>query len=46
MWANIKCDGILQKLKAQGKGYGIPKGNLFNYVSSGHYLAEIIEWFN
>lgn len=46
MTANIKCDNILRSLKkVNSNEYKIPNGNLFNFVSSGHYLAEIIEWY-
>lgn len=44
MYCNIQCDNILRKLREK-EGYSIPYGNLFEYVSSGHYLGEIIEWF-
>ena len=44
MYCNISCDNILRKLREK-EGYSIPYGNLFEYVSSGHYLGEIIEWF-
>jgi steroid 5-alpha reductase family enzyme len=45
MISNIKCDNILRSLKKENSNeYKIPYGNLFNLVSSGHYLGEIIEW--
>ena len=43
MWLNIQCDSILHQLKQTGK-YRIPFGCLFEYVTCGNYLAEIIEW--
>ena len=43
MISNIQCDNILRKLREK-EGYSIPYGGLFEYVSSGHYLGEIIEW--
>ncbi|CAD8116194.1 unnamed protein product [Paramecium sonneborni] len=46
MTSNIKCDNILRNLKKiNSNEYKIPFGNLFELVSSGHYLGEIIEWF-
>lgn len=45
MTSNIKCDNILRSLKKENSNeYKIPHGNLFELVSSGHYLGEIIEW--
>ena len=45
MTSNIKCDNILRSLKKENSNeYKIPYGNLFELVSSGHYLGEIIEW--
>jgi len=42
---NVHSDNILTKLK-RGKdgGYVIPFGGMFRYVSSPHYLGEVIEW--
>lgn len=42
---NIHSDNILLRLRAPGEtGYKIPQGGLFKYVSSPHYLGEMIEW--
>ncbi|MDA0195378.1 MAG: methyltransferase [Bacteroidetes bacterium] len=42
---NVQSDNILSKLKRGGDGsYVIPFGGMFRYVSSPHYLGEIIEW--
>jgi 3-oxo-5-alpha-steroid 4-dehydrogenase 1 len=43
--ANLRADAILRSLRRPGEtGYRIPRGGLFEYVSSANYLAEIIEW--
>lgn len=45
MTINISSDNKLINLRKGGKaGYYIPKGGLFNYVSSPNLLGEIIEW--
>lgn len=42
---NIRSDNILLNLRKPGEtGYKIPQGGLFKYVSSPHYLGEMIEW--
>lgn len=42
---NIQSDNILLSLRKPGEtGYKIPQGGLFKYVSSPHYMGEIIEW--
>ena len=41
---NIKSDNILIKIKKQNKGYQVPKGFLYHYISCPNYLGEIIEW--
>lgn len=42
---NFYSDEILMKLRKPGDtNYYIPKGFLFDYVSSPNYLGEIIEW--
>jgi 3-oxo-5-alpha-steroid 4-dehydrogenase 1 len=42
-YANVKSDIILRKLR-ENKKDEIPRGFLFNYVSSPHYFSEIIKW--
>ena len=45
MIINIKSDDILFSLRDDGStGYKIPRGGLFEKVSSPNYLGEIIEW--
>eukprot|EP01104_Vermistella_antarctica_P016368 TRINITY_DN5554_c0_g1_i1.p1 TRINITY_DN5554_c0_g1~~TRINITY_DN5554_c0_g1_i1.p1 ORF type:complete len:292 (+),score=40.40 TRINITY_DN5554_c0_g1_i1:35-877(+) len=48
---NIQSDQILRDLRkhrkvdASGKGaYEIPRGGLFEYVSSANYFGELVEW--
>jgi len=45
MYINISSDNILLGLRKGGKkGYYIPYGGLFKYVSSPNLSGEIIEW--
>ncbi len=45
MIINIKSDDILFSLRDDGStGYKIPRGGLFEKVSSPNYFGEIIEW--
>lgn len=45
MIINIASDNKLINLRKGGKkGYFIPKGGLFNYISSPNLFGEIIEW--
>ena len=43
-YINISSDNTLIKLRTNQKGYVIPKGKLFNYVSCPNFFGEIIEW--
>lgn len=44
-WLNKQSDHILKNLRAPGEtGYKIPYGGLFKWVSSPHYLGELLEW--
>ncbi len=43
---NVRADRRLVALRAPGEtGYKIPRGGLYEYVSSPNYLGEIVEWF-
>ncbi|ELK08156.1 3-oxo-5-alpha-steroid 4-dehydrogenase 1 isoform X1 [Pteropus alecto] len=45
MLINIHSDGILRNLRQPGQtGYGIPRGGLFEYVSTANYFGEVLEW--
>ena len=44
LYINVSSDNILIKLRTKQKGYVIPKGKLFNYVSCPNFFGEIIEW--
>lgn len=43
---NVRSDAILRGLRAPGeRGYRIPRGFLYRWVSCPNYLGEILEWF-
>ncbi|XP_035714448.1 steroid 5-alpha-reductase DET2 [Folsomia candida] len=44
-WVNNRHDWILTQLRARGKGYQIPQGSLFEYVSCPNYFGECLEWW-
>jgi steroid 5-alpha reductase family enzyme len=46
MAINIHSDHILRNLRrgTSDRGYKIPKGGLFEYVSAANYFGEIVEW--
>lgn len=42
---NVVCDEQLRRLRKPGEGsYKIPRGGLYELVSSPNYLCEIVEW--
>ena len=42
---NLQSDAILRNLRKPGeKGYKIPTGGFYRYVSSPNYLGEMLEW--
>ena len=42
---HFTADRTIRRLRDRGEtGYGIPRGGLFRWVSSPHYLGEIIQW--
>jgi 3-oxo-5-alpha-steroid 4-dehydrogenase 1 len=44
-WLNHDSDARLRNLRKPGEtGYKIPRGGGFRFVSSPHYLGELIEW--
>ena len=43
-YINFKADNTLISLKSKNKGYLIPKGNMYNYISCPNYFGEMIEW--
>jgi 3-oxo-5-alpha-steroid 4-dehydrogenase 1 len=47
MYINLQADNILRSLRSSpnDKGYHIPYGGMFRYVSGANFLGEIIEWF-
>jgi len=45
VFINLKSDSMLINLRTHGEtGYKIPKGFLFNYISSPNLFGELIEW--
>lgn len=45
MYLNVHSDELLMQLRKPGdKGYYIPSGALFDYVTASNYFAEWMEW--
>lgn len=53
MFVNVQSDGILRALRrkslaaggAEGpRGYSIPYGGMFEYVTAANYFGELVEW--
>ena len=45
LYINISSDNKLINLRKIKKGYFIPKGGLFKYISCPNFFGEILEWF-
>ncbi|KAK9668847.1 hypothetical protein RND81_13G091000 [Saponaria officinalis] len=45
MVMNVTADAVLVGLKKKGEGYKVPEGGVFEWVSCGNYLGEMVEWF-
>lgn len=44
-WINVSADRALFRLRGPGeRGYAIPRGGLYEWVSCPNYLGETIEW--
>lgn len=42
---HFTADRTIRRLRKPGEtGYGIPSGGMFRWISSPHYLGEIIQW--
>ncbi|MBM4374491.1 MAG: DUF1295 domain-containing protein [Deltaproteobacteria bacterium] len=41
---NVRADEALVALRNEGRGYQIPRGPLFRWISCPNYAAEIVEW--
>lgn len=42
---HVHADHVIRRLRAdRDSRYGIPRGGMFRWVSSPHYLGEIIQW--
>lgn len=45
MAVNLHADEVLRSLRGKGdRGYRVPHGGLYRWVSSPNYLGEMIEW--
>lgn len=46
VYVNIYSDHLLRNLRKPGeKGYKVPRGGWFEYVSCANFFGEMIEWF-
>lgn len=45
LFINISSDNKLINLRKIKKGYFVPKGGLFKYISCPNFFGEILEWF-
>lgn len=44
MTINVWADSVLFSLRRGNEGYKIPRGGLYEYVSSPNYFGEMVEW--
>ena len=45
MWINWQSDYIVRHLRKPGDtNHYLPKGGMFNYVTSANYFGELVEW--
>ena len=45
MWINWRSDYIVRHLRKPGDtNHYLPKGGMFNYVTSANYFGELVEW--
>ena len=46
VWINTRADAILRSLRKgpEDKGYYIPRGGMFEWVSGANFFGEIVEW--
>lgn len=45
MYINMQSDSIIRHLRKPGDtAHYLPKGGMYNYVTSANYLGEILEW--
>ena len=45
MYINIQSDSIIRNLRKPGDNkHYLPKGGMYDYVTSANYFGEIVEW--
>ena len=45
MWINIHSDHIIRNLRKPGDtAHYLPRGGMYNYVTSANYFGELVEW--
>ena len=43
-WTHYRSDEILRSLRETDRGYQIPRGGLYRFISCPNYFGEIVEW--